>query len=223
MPVDCQSCLLLNNWSTGPQGNSLTSPSRSGLEISSSAKKMKPFTRYDQYLGIKGSHTNNTSAPELFRNSKVFLAWIPKAEHSLLALQRAGGAWSGAASPAGKRGRGGLLGGSTAVPMCWVSGGEKGEGFSTEMQQFLWGEMWQLFTSTKQFCTAVSERKWRILYLAKTTGGILGRQNLITQVGIWPGHQGSHLCSCKKCQGVFNSNKQSRFGVSVSPEWQCLQ
>lgn len=57
------------------------------------------------------------------------------------------------------RGRGGLLGGSTAVPMCWVSGGEKGEGFSTEMQQFLWGEMWQLFTSTKQFCTAVSERK----------------------------------------------------------------
>lgn len=115
MPVDCQSCLLLNNWSTGPQGNSLTSPSRSGLEISSSAKKMKPFTRYDQYLGIKGSHTNNTSAPELFRNSKVFLAWIPKAEHSLLALQQAGGAWSGAASPASTGAEGGC---SVGAPPC---------------------------------------------------------------------------------------------------------
>lgn len=48
---------------------------------------MKPFTSYDQYLEIKGSSTNNTSAPQLFRNSKVFLGWIPKVERGLKILQ----------------------------------------------------------------------------------------------------------------------------------------
>lgn len=123
MPVDCQSCLLLNNWSTGPQGNSLTSPSRSGLKISSSAKKMKPFTRYDQYLGIKASHTNSTSAPELFRNSKVFSVWIPKAEHGLLISQQVGGGCCPHRAPDPKarrafRGR--------AVPMCLSAERQKG-------------------------------------------------------------------------------------------------
>lgn len=216
MPVDCQSCLLLNNWSTGPQGNSLTSPSRSGLKISSSAKKMKPFTRYDQYLGIKASHTNSTSAPELFRNSKVFAVWIPKAKRGLLISQQVGGLLSAPCPwPQGQEGSSGQC--CAYVSLSRET--EKGE-FGTATRPFLWGEMWQLFTSAKQFCAAVLERKWRMLYSAGTTGGILGRQNLITQAGFWPGHQGSHLCSHKKCQGVFNSNKQSRFGGSVSPQRQ---
>lgn len=47
-----------------------------------------------------------------------------------------------------------------------------------------------------------------------------GQENVITQTGIQPGHGVNYLCSCKKCQKIFNDHKQSvlQFDVSSSIE-----
>lgn len=46
--------------------------------------------------------------------------------------------------------------------------------------------------------------------------GAEGQENVITQTGIQPGHRVNYLCSCKKCQKLFNDHKQSGLQFDVS-------